>query len=106
MKMLLILVASILAVGCGGKFPPFPEIQKHYFIDLKCADTECNQVSEVKCVEFDIVSKKPYKISNAKVVELKKCQSVGGYVLKDMQLLLNWTDDVQGFFDNYKCVRK
>lgn len=82
-----LVVLSLLLIGCS-KMPPFPDtIKSHYYVDIK------NGVAT--CVHMDILSLDPYKIGNAKVVDLNECDGVGGYKPADMSELLNWKEDVQ-----------
>ncbi len=109
MQKLLMLVASLSLIGCGMKnFPEFPDVSKQYLIDMdvNCAGDVCS-VKQVNCVEFEILSKYPYKLDaeNPKFVELAKCNGVGGFTLEDTQKILNWSDDVQSYFDNHKCMK-
>lgn len=108
MRDILILVAiSLFVVGCDNeKIPRFPEITKHYAIDIPQAplpqtlvESITNSealptVQEISCLEFDIVSTNPYKIAFSRIAELKECAGVGGYRPDDMVSFLNWVDDV------------
>lgn len=99
------LVASLSLTACGLKdFPAFPDVKEQYYVDVACGEKSC----EVTCVKFDIISTYPYKIDSEKpqLVDLKECQGVGGFSLEDTQKILNFTDDVQRYFESHKCTKQ
>lgn len=117
MKILLTLVAIVsLLVSCDKTtMPKFPDsVVKHYALSIKGTalpqtlisaivnPEEVRQQYDVACLEFDIVSKHPYKIKFNAVVELPVCSGVGGYKAEDMVQVLNWVDDVWAWAETKK----
>lgn len=107
MQKLLMLAASLSLVGCGLKdFPAFPDIKNQYFIDVACRDSNCTS-PQVSCYKFKIISTYPYKIDeqHPEAVAWPECRGVGGFSLHDQQVILNYTDDVQRYFQNHTCSK-
>ena len=101
MKNLSILVISLIFVGCAQtSLPKFPDIKKHFMVSV-------DDVKQAHCLEFDIVSTRPYKIKFNKEVELEFCSGVGGYTPKDFSKLLNWVSDVDHWAESRpkKCFK-
>ena len=115
-------VIIFIAVACAvTPFPTFPNIKKHYLVEVK--DEEINpvvkslieneneipkmQTTEVaRCVLFDVVSARPYKIKFNSIVAMKECHLVGGYKPNDIQQILNFIDDVYVWAeDRKKCFK-
>lgn len=122
----LAVISFLLAAisGCAvGEFPNFPDIKKQYLLVLAGNETpeyvksyienvgEFNTLLKsrpsIDCLEFDIVSTRPYKIKLVGITELKNCHLVGGYKPHDTQALLNWADDVYEWAKDRKhCFKK
>lgn len=127
---------SILLSGCAvGSFPQFPEmVQKQYTVDIvnqampqtlqdaiinpedipQMVEINSNDLLRardvpellVRCLEFQIVSKAPYKIKYLSQVELIQCQGVTGFKPKDAISIYNWMDDVYEWAkDRKKCFK-
>lgn len=96
------LVASCIAIvftsSCGPlKFPPFPPSVNKQLVVVFDQGTPY-------CFEFDIVSTYPYKISeDPRLVELNKCDGLGGFGFDDMKKVTNWVDDVQRWVGDHTC---
>lgn len=67
--------------------PDFPDISKHYVVQVFGG--------QVVCMRCDIVNKIPYKIGNCVEVETPSCDLVGGYKPDDTLKLSNWLVDVK-----------
>ena len=122
MRILLLLFALPLFVGCANSnVPQFPEdIQFHYLVEIKKTPNafisfQNNIINlydipkiqeEVRCLEFEIVSRQPYKIKFLSQVDLIECNGVGGFKPSSMRSLVNWIDDVAAWAkENKKCFR-
>lgn len=127
MRNISILVISFIFAtlsGCAvGEFPKFPDIKKQYLLLVKGEETpeyvkkyidninDFNLLaatvdSPIDCLEFDILSTRPYKLKLVGVVEVKNCHMVGGYKPHDTQSLLNWADDAYNWAkDRQHCFK-
>lgn len=117
MKIIIILVASLLILGCEttDDMPTFPEdLRNYYVIDISSAPVaEIPQFTElvvnpeslpsfdtygvdvtVNCLHFDIISKHPFKIKYLGVVNYKACIGVGGLRPDDSVKFFNYVDDL------------
>lgn len=128
-------VISFLFIGCAvGSFPRFPDqIKNQYTVDivnqpqpqaLLEAIVNIDDIPDfppiiemdlltkdtttllVRCLEFEIVSKAPYKIKFIKQVDLAICNGVTGFKPKDAINIFNWMDDVYEWAkDRKKCFK-
>lgn len=132
MKIISILAASLIFVGCAQtSMPSFPDIKKHYMLQIfnqkfdptnlitrekmifanmvvNPQDIHSTENGErAHCLEFDIISTRPYKIKFNKEVELEFCSGVGGYTPKDFVKLMNWISDVDHWAESRpkKCFK-
>ncbi len=115
------LFLAILSCAVGS-FPPFPiSVTKHYMIDIedqpivtemvgiiqspeKIPDMRPGQI--VRCMQFEITSKIPYKLQFLQEVPLKECHQVGGYKPDDAKSIYNWMSDVHAWAeDRKKCFK-
>ena len=111
-KLLLVILASAALMACAPftSAPRFPDdVQFQYAIQVKGENTlvemkdaivnfstipELAEAELVRCLEFEIVEKYPYKIKYVGKVALSTCNGVGGFKPASMQSILNWMDDI------------
>lgn len=111
MRSILIAVISSFLLSCGlGSFPKNPDIKNHFYLDLKCeydVNKLCVKVLSATCFQLEILSFDPYKIGNARLVDMTKCETLGGYVSSDFKKVLNWQGEVNAWAkENKKCFKK
>jgi hypothetical protein len=126
MKVYLLGLALVITTltGCAiGSMPQFPEdIKFHYLVEVKGEPQDAKLLSSivnkeeipymnfaqtVRCLEFEIVSKYPYKLKFLSVQSLSVCNGVGGYKPESMQSLLNWIDDIYVWAkDRKRCFKE
>lgn len=94
MKTTLIFLISLMLYGCNSSAPRFPDLKFHYLI--------ISEGSKPICVRYDIISLRPYKITNPTVFDISSCESVGGYKPEDMQAILNWSEDIIEWAEKHK----
>lgn len=95
MKNLLILASLIFLAGCGKAFPPIPDIKDDYLIDVELnAD---GSVRRVNCIHYDVVTVRPYVISNGQLVDIKECHLIGGHKPEDRKKIFNFIDDLEDY---------
>ena len=123
MKVYLLGLVLATLTGCAiGSMPKFPDdIKFHYLVEVKGEPQDIRLLSSiinieeipkmtyaqtVRCLEFEVVSKYPYKIKFLSVQALAVCNGVGGFKPESMQSLLNWVDDVYYWAkDRKKCFK-
>lgn len=105
-NLLTLAVISLSLFSCGApSFPKQPDVKDHYMVNVTCVDKDCTQTT-VTCVKYHIDTLYPYKISNGKTMPMRDCRTVGGYTAKDFQKILNWSDDVNSWYeDNKECFK-
>lgn len=124
MRIILTLAALALLSNCAvGSFPEFPSDIKYQYavqvvgepLPLEIMQHVNNvevlnfslQETEVRCLEFEILSKYPYKIKFTREAPIKVCNGVGGYAPSQFQSLLNWVDDVRIWSqDRKRCFKE
>ena len=108
MRTLIILTAISLLTGCAVTgFPKFPPLSKHYMVEVR--DEEITpevmemvlnpdaipELKEVaRCLEFDIVTTRPYVIRFNREAPMDDCHLIGGYKPKEVKSIINFVDDV------------
>ena len=120
MKNLLIIASSLLAACSGMPFPNFPSLKTQYLVEVRdepipsefykiianTSEIPSFNSEIVRCLKFEIISTRPYKIQFKGQVPIKQCHLVGGYKPAEIQLLLNWIDDMMVWADSHKkCLK-